>query len=114
MTEEATPDTRSEIRKELETWLNRNVELENIMKSKGVALNPMTFLSARLNFLIDTVVGPIDDEDEESPRILWEIALAKLTNGFVTTANQEIDAEIRKAQLLQGVGQQAQQIHLPR
>jgi hypothetical protein len=114
MTEEATPDTRSEIRKELELWLTRNAELENIMKSKGVGLNPMTFLTARLNFLIDTVIGPIDDHDEDSPRIKWEIEYAKLTSAYVTTANQEIDAEIRKAQLTQGVGQTAQQLHLPR
>lgn len=107
-------DDRSEIRKELETWLGRNAELENLIKSKGVALSPFTFLSARLNALIDYVIGPIEDHNEQSPRILWEVELAKLTNGFLTSANQEIDAEIRKIQLTQGVGETAQQLHLPR
>lgn len=104
---------RSLIRQELENWLTRNLELENIIKSKGVGLNPLTFLGIRLNALIDHLIGPIDDEPE-SPRILWEIEQAKSANAFLTTANQEIDAELRKLQLTQGVGQTAQQLHLPR
>lgn len=112
MTEEVV-DERSAIRQELDTWLQRNLELENVMRSKGVQLNPMTFFSARLNSLIDHLIGKIDDADPESERVKWEVELAKTTNGFLTSANQEIDAEIRKAQLTQGVGQTAQKLHLP-
>lgn len=113
VTEETTEPARSEIRKELEMWLTRNFEIENLMKAKGVNLSPLTFLSARLNYLIDTLIGPIEDDNNESLRIKWEVDIAKLTNRFLTDANQQVDAEIRKAQLVSGVGETAQKLHLP-
>lgn len=106
---------RSEIRAELDVWLNRNAELENILRSKGVQINPFTFVTARLNALIDHVLGPIEDmADEDDARIRWEIKLATDLNGALTTANQEVDTELRKATLTQGVVQVAQQLHIPR